>query len=283
MKTHYSLHPFISNSEWASKLLLILLVVSLPPAGYANLRVQVNEFQLQGSGEIIISPDEMTHLLWRNLEDDIRFDVQFGYPETPNGSLDFIIDGACLFEGNDYFELNWTILPVDDSYEREFFFQGNGLKKVRKALSSSLDSMLSSLTITTNPDSARVVVDGIFRGRSPLTLKDIPFGWHLFQATSPEGLVFQDSFHLTQDTTIFHFVMPTETKVDIAYLHLLSPPRCELYVNGVHLSPTYNQIFKLTPGEAQIHLVSPQYGTRNLTLSLTAGDTVSIGFFTPGP
>ncbi|MBN2379663.1 PEGA domain-containing protein [candidate division WOR-3 bacterium] len=277
------MHHFISNLEWAFKRLLVLLAVFLTQLGYAKLGVQIDEFELRGSGDVIISPAEMTQLLWRDLEADERFQVYYDQDEIQQDSVDFTVSGGCLFEGEDYFELNWEVTRLDNPYYQQFSFKGNGLKIARQVLYESLDSMLAVLLVTTNLDSVEVFIDGFYYGQSPLTLKDIPLGWHLFETTTPEGKPYQDSFYLTRDSTFFFFTIPVKPQDETAYLEILSPPRCELYVNGVHLPATYNQIYKLSPGEAQVHLFSPQYGTRNLKVSLVAGDTIQIGFFSPEP
>jgi len=277
----FNLPRSICKSEWEFNPLPTLLLLLLSVTGYAKMSVLVNEFELESSGDIVISTTEMTPLLWRDLDNDTRFEVS--YDVADNDSADFVIEGNCIFEGNNYFDINWTISNTSNSYVKEFFYEGNGLKEARKSLSSSLDEMLATVNLATDPDSVSVTIDGLFMGHSPLILNDVPVGWHLFETITSEGLVFQDSFHLTKDSTFFYFALPVTPKSETAYLKLLSPPKCEIYVNGAHLPATYNMIYELLPGQSEIRLLSPQYGSRNLSLIIEAGDTISLGFFTPNP
>ncbi|MBD3286051.1 PEGA domain-containing protein [candidate division WOR-3 bacterium] len=282
MAKSFSLPRSICKSGWGFKRISGLIFLLLSATGYSGMNVVINEFVLEGSGDIIISPSEITSLLWRGLEEDTRFDVGFNRDSTD--SADFIIDGRCNITGSNYFEIDWTITNPAGSVTEEFSHEGNGLKQAREELVASLDEMLAPLVITTYPDSASVTIDGLFMGKSPITLTDdIPIGRHHFEAITPEGLVYKDSFYLTNDSTTFHFTLPQEPKSEIAYLKILSPPKCRLYVNGSHIPATHNLMYELQPGENEIRLISPQYGTRNLKLSMEPGDTVSLGFFTPLP
>ena len=283
MKRNYASPRSISRSGWVSKPVVILLFIFFTITAQANFRVDVKEFELTGSGDIAISPAEMTRLLWRSLEDDERFEVLYGDSLGHPDSIDFLIEGKCLFEGNDYFDLTWSISRPANSYIEEFSYKGNGLKNTRKVLSASVDSMFSPIFLGTNPDSLPIIVDGSYLGQSPLTFNDFPLGRHSLRLEATDGTIFEDSFFLTRDSAAFYFTIPVIPRSETAYIRLLSPPKCDLYVNGAHIPTAYNQVYKLTPGEAQVHLVSPQYGTRNLNLSLVAGDTLVVGFFAAAP
>lgn len=263
---------------------LSLAVVLLPTVGHAKAKVKVEDFRLSGTTDIIISEAEMTQLLWRNLDARDRFEIYFSNSKLPRDSFSLIVEGSCRIKGENLFSLDWTVLRASGLGRHQFSFEGEDLGEVRQALFSSLDSLVVPISISTDPDSAGIVLDGIYRGKTPLEIDYFPIGLHHIEATTATGFTVKDSFVLTSRTTSFHFILNPETqKEEYAYLKILTPPVCYLYVDGLRRSPTHNNIYSLTPGEKSMRLVSPQYGTRDLTLTLVAGDTIRISFFNHRP
>lgn len=256
----------------------------LPAVGHAKVKVKVEDFHLSGTTEIIISEAEMTQLLWRNLNARDRFEIYFGNTKLPRDSFTLIVEGSCQIKGENLFSLDWTVLRASGRGRYQFSFEGEDLGEVRQALFSSLDSLVAPLSISTDPDSAGIVLDGIYQGKTPLAIDYFPIGLHHIDATTSTGFTVKDSFVLTSDTTDFHFILNPETEEEeYAYLKILTPPVCYLYVDGLRQSPTHNNLYSLSPGEKSMRLVSPQYGIRDLTLTLVAGDTVRISFFNQRP
>ncbi len=277
MKTHCFLNRYTCSLALASSLLLF----ALPRVVHAKTRVQVEDFRLSGSMDIIITAGEMTQLLWRNIDARDRLEIYFSNTTLPQDSFAFLVSGSCKIEDDNFFRLNWTVSRASGSGQWEFSFEGKGLAATRAALFSSLDSLLAPLNITTEPDSAGIVVNNIYLGYSPLQIAYFPIGQHHIKTTTFTGLTTEDSFLLTRDTTTFHFTLSEDE--EFAYLKLLTPPVCHLYVGGIRLNPDKNNTFVFEPGEREIRLVSPQYGTRYVTFDFVAGDTLEVSFFNHRP
>lgn len=285
MKIKSNLNRSISSLGSVSKhTILALLLIPCSGILIAKTRVLVEEFNLRGSTDIIITPAEMTELLWRDAKENPRFQIHFNPSELAPDSFLFTVRGSCNFMEAGEMEINWTIYRtgIDDSYE--FTYLGSGLRDARKEISSSLDSLVVPyLTVKTAPDSASVILNGVYVGTSPVRLSNMPLGTYLFSARTLDGMVAADTFEVTFDSTVFFYVLEYENNDKYSYLRVLSPPECELYVDGVHLQLPHDRVYKLQPGQREIRLRSAQYGTRQLSLNLTAGDTTEVGFFNHKP
>lgn len=269
----------ISSSGSVFKAVLLAFPVFFGAGAEASLRVKVEDFTIKGTPGIIISPSDLTKLLWRTIGFQRPYELNIGQDEMPLDSFGLRVSGDCEIIGENYFKLDWKVERIDRQFGKTFTYEGEDLKTVRNALFGSIDSMIAPLSIITDPDSSGIIVDGIYMGESPLSLEAFPRGWHTIKAKSPIGLEVADSFCLTSDTTFFRYVLVEEDTFQFAFVHLVTPPLCELYLDGVRKSPLNGSIYRFDPGEVKFNLVSPQYGTREIKLNLIPGDTVEIGFF----
>ncbi len=247
--------------------------------GYGKCKVRIEEFNLVGSPGIIISPADVTKLLWRPLGFPRPYEIYVGETELPDDSFDLKVSGNCILERENYFKLDWIVQRTNITYQRQFSFEGEDLKLVRGALFSSLDSLTAPLVITTDPDSSGIIIDGIYRGEGPLNLDAFSTGWHSLEAKSPSGLEISDSFLLTRDSTNFHYTLVKTDTEAYSYVRLVTPPECELYQGLARKSPLKGDLYRFSPGEIEFQLVSRQYGIRDLRLLLEPGDTAEVGFF----
>lgn len=282
--TACNLNPYIFRSGSVSKAWVFAVLAILSFAGRTQTLIRVEEFTLSGSSNIGISPGDLTQLLWRNPDAERRYHVYFSdVVLPPQSSYTFRVTGHCQFEANNHFTLSWDVSRTDRVESTSFSCYYSDLQETRTRLYGSLDSLLGELEIITDPDSTVLLLNGVYRGKSPVRLKNVPLGWHVVSIEFDEADPQIDSFYLSRDTTSFHFYSKGLENIKGAYVKLLTPPLCDLYVGGKRQKPINGfDLYEFNPGVSEILLISHQYGARTVTLDLVVGDTVKISFFNAG-
>lgn len=263
--------------NWVSAFSILILLALVRLEG--TNRILVEEFELRGSADIIITASDLTRLLWRDVGTEGRFAVYYTDSGMARDSFRALVRGSCLLEESNLFNIRWSLSRWNGGYERGFAYSGYGLSQARDAITSSLDSFLFSFEVVTDPDSSEVYVDGEYVGMSPLVLEDMPLGWYELRARKGAGLEASDSIYLQADSTRKELVLHAYYQDTFSYVRLLTPPECELYLDGVRQTPSGVDVYRFEPGAREVVLVSRQYGTRRVELELVPGDTLSISFF----
>ncbi len=296
MKIKLNWNRLTFSSVLAFKRILLGCILLSAAALFARPKVNIEEFRVSGSADIIISPMELTRLLWKNIGNNDSYELYFGKANLAKDSFAVVVSGSCQLERNNSFRISWKISQPHSTTVYKFKHNGSGFDKARKALFASLDSVFVPLSITTDPDSLDITINGIYKGKTPIHSELYPIGSYKLKLSGSKGLIVIDSFTLTKAKKVFHFSLKKEPSAEFAYLRLLTPPECVIYLTRPSLTSTTpvfeksvsvnslplvakNGVYTFAPGQVGLTLVSRQYGVRNVSLNLIAGDTLKISFF----
>ncbi|MBI4666574.1 MAG: serine/threonine protein kinase [Nitrospinae bacterium] len=159
-------------------------------------------------------------------------------------------------------------------------------------------AQLATLMVTSNPSGAVVKIDGAEKGKTPLTLENLPAGRRKVELS-------QKGFNPSQETVAL--VSGEQTKLDVR-LEPLSPaqgvkpkpvglssavaskspasfgaisvtaiPWANIYVNGQDMGVTPRTLEKIPEGKAEVRLVNPAYRPYKTTVSVRKDDRAEVG------
>jgi len=155
---------------------------------------------------------------------------------------------------------------------------------VHAAPSKPVAAETGSLRITTREAGARIVLDGEFRGLTPMSFAALTPGVHHVAVVMRGGSVRRD-VTIEADRTIDLELMPTAPAESAAvggWLAVSSPFDVEIWDNGAFIGSSRTARVMLSPGSHSIDLVSPLLGFRDRrTVAVIAGQTVPLRLVAP--
>ncbi|MCS7201441.1 MAG: PEGA domain-containing protein [Dictyoglomus sp.] len=157
-------------------------------------------------------------------------------------------------------------------YETNIIVEGNR----EKEYTFNLSPRYGDLTILSTPSGASIYLDGVYRGRTPLTLKNLLVKTYELKLTYPG---YQDKIERVEvkegtEIRINLSLLPTFGSLSI----YSNPSGAEVYLNGVHRGITPLTISNLSPGTYQIQLRKSGYKDLLSSVVVTSGTTSSYNF-----
>jgi hypothetical protein len=130
-----------------------------------------------------------------------------------------------------------------------------------------------ALKVTTTPDGARILVDGRYRGVSPLVIDNLPAGRHTIVAEHTSGTV-SSSVDVAADAT-------TEADIGIfsGWLTVFAPIEVRIFLGGRFLGTSLDGKLLVPPGHHDIEVVNARLGyreTRSVDIEPGRNTAVSI-------
>lgn len=157
-------------------------------------------------------------------------------------------------------------------YETTIIVEGNR----EKEYTFNLSPRYGDLTISSTPLGASIYIDGVYRGKTPLTLKNLLAKTYELKLTYPG---YQDKIEKVEVKE------GIETRVNLSLLPALgglninsNPLGAEVYLNGVFRGITPLIISDLSPGTYQIQLRKSGYKDILSSVTVISGTTSTYNF-----
>jgi hypothetical protein len=133
-----------------------------------------------------------------------------------------------------------------------------------------------TLKVTTTPDGARILLDGRYRGVSPLVIENVPAGTHTIVAEHASGTV-RSSVDVAADAT-------TEADVGIfsGWLAVFAPIEVRIFLGGRFLGTSLDGKLLVPPGHHEIEVVNTRLGYRETReVDIEPGRTTAVSIEAP--
>jgi hypothetical protein len=135
---------------------------------------------------------------------------------------------------------------------------------------------LGKLSVKTTPTGARILVDGTYRGVSPLTLDDVAVGQHLVVAESPSGVV------KNQARVEENEIAEVDIGIFSGWLTVFAPVEVRVFEAGKLLGTSLDGKLLVSAGSHQLELVNKRLGYREIrTVEIEPGKDTTLSVQAP--
>jgi hypothetical protein len=135
------------------------------------------------------------------------------------------------------------------------------------------------LSVRTNPTGARVTVDGVAKGTSPVTLDDVTPGEHTVVVASRDGDPVKQTVTVEADTTA-SLLVPLAGGSGaplFGFIAVSAPVELQLFENGQLLGSSQSERVMVAAGSHQLEVVSKPLGYRaTRTVQVTPNKVLAI-------
>lgn len=136
---------------------------------------------------------------------------------------------------------------------------------------------LSSLSITTDPPGARVLIDGQARGTSPLTVTDLTVARHKVTVTGDNGTLERQVTTEAGVASSVVFSLPKTQGVSVGWLSVTSPFEVQVVERGEVVGTSASTRFMIPAGTHDADLVNEALGfSERRRIVVTQGATATI-------
>ncbi len=135
------------------------------------------------------------------------------------------------------------------------------------------------LSVRTNPTGARVTVDGVAKGTSPVTLDDVTPGEHTVVVSTRDGDSVKQSVTVEADTTASLLVPLAVGGAAplFGFVAVSAPVELQLFENGQLLGSSQSERVMVAAGSHQLDIVNKALGFRaSRTVQVTPNKVVAI-------
>lgn len=172
-------------------------------------KIAIETFKYVKSSGIMISPTEMTQLIFDDLKKENDFKLTFlppDYDEKTLNDFDIIIGGNYELVENEVtidYEIRMVVLKARTKAK----LTKMDLADIKKEIFVSLTNLFVNIYVTSQPELCNLDIDGIPFGKTPLYIERMLAGNHLFHLTK-EGYfgLFQEVEFTHHDTLQFKLV-----------------------------------------------------------------------------
>ncbi|OFW27357.1 MAG: hypothetical protein A3H97_10970 [Acidobacteria bacterium RIFCSPLOWO2_02_FULL_65_29] len=136
---------------------------------------------------------------------------------------------------------------------------------------------LSSLSITTDPPGARVMIDGQARGTSPLAVSDLTVGQHKVTVTGDNGTVERQVTTEAGVASSVVFSLPRTQGVSVGWLSVTSPFEVQVVERGEVVGTSASTRIMIPAGTHDADIVNESLGfSERRRIVVTQGATSAI-------
>ena len=179
-----------------------------------------------------------------------------------------------------------VVLSASDGRRREFGVTlaagGSVVRHIEMGAAPAAANEVGGLAVETEPVRQMVIVDGVERGLSPLTLAEVTPGEHIVQVRTPTGTVRRAIVVEAGKTVSLVISGPATAGVRAGWVQFTSPVVLELRENGSLIGTTASERLMLPAGDHQIELRNDALAfraTRQVTIA--ADRTVTLPIAVP--
>ncbi len=234
------------------------------------VRVAVLEFKIEETPGFLVTPEIFTATMLEKIP--VLFDVTALPPgERADTTYPLVLKTACTLHDDHTLDLRLTLVS---RYGDTLEFSGQRLTvdQAQDQVARLLIQSVDTLTVLTEPRGALVSIDQTLIGAAPLRYFPLVRGIHVVTANfgGPRGLV-ADTIHFPKTRTVtlknpLLLQKPTTAKV----LFQGAEP-AEIWLDGKKLGVSDQGWIEVPPGQHTFEIVSPAFGTRQVTLKVEAG------------
>jgi len=134
---------------------------------------------------ILISPTEMTQIMFEELENSRDFEIiylQTNYDKKVIENADVLIQGEYLIESN-LITVDFELIMLKTKSRLKHKVNRMELSEIKAEVLKNISGIFVELTIKSSPNFCDVEIDGINLGRTPLTIEKLLSGTHLIHLT----------------------------------------------------------------------------------------------------
>ncbi len=234
-------------------LVLLLIVVSVLPAAGANIAA--------GSITVRSVPGGATATL------DGVYQGQ-----TPLGNDALVIEG--IDPGPHQLVLS-KIGYLDDQHP---FWIGSAQRSDIRITLTPTTSQSGSVSIVSSPEGADLLLDGGYRGRTPITISGLSVGRHAVVLELPGYVRYENSVDVQNGVMTYLDPLLTATSA-VGFISVASSPTgAFVYVDGAYRGVTPLTV-AATTGSRRIELDHPGYADWSSTTQVTSGTTVLVNAY----
>ncbi len=259
---------------WSGVLLISagwLMAGSPPPLVVGNpLRTAVLEFTIEGTPGFLITPDILTTTLVEGISGPFDL-VRLARGEAPDTTFPLWLRGTCVLHEDHTLDLHLTLVSrFGDSLTQTL--SRVTLDEAQQGIAALLQRSVDTLTVITNPPGALVSLDGHRVGAAPFRLFPVAIGIHRIQANfgGPKGLV-TDTLRFPDRKTVTLTSPLLTQRPTTAKILFVGEDVAEIWLNGKKLGSSDQGWIEVPPGNHTFEIVSPAFGTREITLRVEAG------------
>ncbi len=234
------------------------------------VKVAVLQFTIEGTPGFLITPEILTATLMERVGSPFEV-IHFGQGEHPHFPHPLLLRGVCALHKDHTLDIRLFLLSqFGDSLSH--VLQRVSIDQAQQDIVSFLLRSVDTLTVTTVPPGALVSLDGATVGAAPFRYFPVVMGTHVIQANfgGPKGLVVDTlRFPKTRRVTLTSPLLtqkPTTAKI---LFQGVEP--ADIWLNGKKLGSSDQGWIEVPPGEHTFEIVSPAFGTRQITLRVEAG------------
>ena len=187
--------------------------------------------------------------------------------------LDNLFKGSTPITLKDVTTGTHTIKLVKSGYD-DFSDSVTVISGRTEYVSETLVMKTGAISISSNPDGADVYLDNLFKGSTPITLKDVTTGTHTVKLIKSGYNDFSDSVTVISGRT--EYISETLVMKTGAINIYSNPSGAEIYVNGDYVGTTPNTIHNLTQSSYKIKLTKSGFNDISKTITVNPDQTTYV-------
>jgi hypothetical protein len=192
--------------------------------------------------------------------------------QTPLGNDALLVEG--IDPGPHQLVLS-RIGYIDDQHP---FWIGSGQRSDIRITLSTTTSQSGSVSIASSPAGADVLIDGGYRGRTPISISGLSIGRHSVVLDLPGYIRYEDAVDIQNGVMTYLDPVLTATAA-VGFISVdSSPTGAFVYVDGAYRGVTPLTV-AATTGSRRIELDHPNYADWSSTAQVTSGTTVQVNAY----
>lgn len=164
---------------------------------------------------------------------------------------------------------------VDEQYP---FWIGSGQRSEIRITLSATTSQTGSVSIVSSPAGADVLLDGGYRGRTPITLSGLATGQHTVVLDLPGYVRYADTVEVQNGVMTYLDPVLTATAAGGFVSVVSTPEGAFVFIDGAYRGVTPLTV-AATTGSRRIELDHPGYADWSSTAQVTIGTTVTVNAY----
>lgn len=158
------------------------------------------------------------------------------------------------------------------------FWIGSGQRSDIRITLSTTTSQSGSVSIVSSPAGADLLLDGGYRGRTPITISGLSTGRHTIALELPGYVRYEDAIELQNGIMTYLDPVLTSTAA-VGFISVVSSPAgAFVFVDGTYRGVTPLTV-AATTGSRRIELDRPGYADWSSTAQVTTGVTVQVNAY----
>ncbi len=158
------------------------------------------------------------------------------------------------------------------------FWIGSGQRSDIRITLSATTSQSGSVSIVSSPAGADVLLDGGYRGRTPITISGLTTGRHTVVLELPGYVRYEDAVEIQNGVMTYLDPVLTSTAA-VGFISVVSSPAgAFVYIDGAYRGATPLTVAAPT-GSRRIELDRPGYADWSSTAQVTSGATVQVNAY----